>query len=115
MSDDPYTPPHSHVQDVPSRGSGPSKVRLSRVSPFQTAKVMAFLYLVVSIPLVGMVALMERTAGRPQTFAIGFYILAPFIYGLFGYVFSIVGAWTYNGVAKVFGGIEYTTIPAEEP
>jgi hypothetical protein len=37
----------------------------------------------------------------------------PVLYTVFGFVFTFLGAWIYNGIAGWIGGIEFTV--AERP
>jgi hypothetical protein len=82
------------------------KKQIVRVSPFQCAKVMAALYLVMSIPFVLFMLAMPMPAGAMPKWAL---IAMPLFYVLFGFLFSLLGAWIYNLVAGVVGGFEYTT------
>lgn len=41
---------------------------------------------------------------------IGLLVAMPFLYLIFGFIFTAIGAWVYNLVAKWVGGIEYTSI-----
>jgi Transmembrane domain of unknown function (DUF3566) len=83
--------------------------QIVRISPFQTAKVVACLYFVITIPFIILFGIVSMFAPGPPRFGIIFAILAPFIYACVGCVFCIIGAWIYNMVAKVVGGIEYTS------
>ncbi len=84
------------------------KKQLVHVSALQTAKVFAVVYLIVSVPLVVLMALPQMfgaATGMPW-----FLLLAmPILYAVCGYVFSLLGAWIYNLVAAQIGGIEFTT------
>jgi len=88
------------------------KKQIINISPFQTAKVFAVLYFVLSLPLVGFMAISFSFAPGPKP-GFGFLILFPFIYLIFGFIFTALGAWVYNLVAKQIGGIEYTSISTE--
>ena len=88
--------------------------QIIRISPFQTAKVVACLYFVITIPFLLCFGLISMfTPGGPR-FGFIFIILAPFIYAIIGFIFCIIGAWIYNFVAKLVGGIEYTSSEARE-
>lgn len=88
------------------------KKQIINISPIQTAKVFAVLYFVLSLPLVGFMAISFSFAPGPKP-GFGFLILFPFIYLIFGFIFTALGAWVYNLVAKWVGGIEYTSISTE--
>ncbi len=83
--------------------------QITRISPFQTAKVLASLYFVVTIPFVILYAIVSMFMPTGQKLGIVFIVLAPFLYAFFGFVFCLIGAWIYNVVAKMVGGIEYTS------
>ena len=83
--------------------------QITRISPFQTAKVVAVLYFVITIPFIILFGIVSTFAPGGQRFGIVFAIAAPFIYAIVGFIFCIVGAWIYNAVAKLVGGIEYTS------
>ena len=85
------------------------KKQLVSISPFQTAKVMAVLYLVLSLPLVLLMAASFSFAPGPKPPITGMLIFMPIIYMVFGFIFTIIGAWVYNLVARWVGGIEFTT------
>jgi hypothetical protein len=82
------------------------KKQIVRVSPLQSAKVMAALYFVMSIPFVLFMLAMPMPAGSMPTWVV---IAMPLFYIVFGFLFSLLGAWIYNLVAGVVGGFEYTT------
>ncbi len=88
------------------------KKQIINVSPFQTAKVFAVLYFLMSLPLIGFMAIMFSFSPTPSP-GLGFLIFLPFIYLIFGFIFTAIGAWIYNLVAKWVGGIEYTSITIE--
>jgi len=88
------------------------KKQIINVSPIQTAKVFALLYFVISLPLVGFMAIAMSFSPAPKA-GLGFLIMFPFIYLIFGFIFTALGAWVYNIVAKWVGGIEYTSVPNE--
>ena len=85
-------------------------VQITRFSLFQTAKVIGAIYFVGACVGAVLFFLMSLAspANRPP-YGLVFIVLAPFIYALLGFVFTFVLAWVYNLVAKVVGGIEFTT------
>lgn len=84
------------------------KKQLIRVAPFQSAKVMAALYLVMSIPFGLLIFFMPRPLGMPFN---GWMVLVvPVLYAVLGFVFALIGAWIYNLVAAGVGGFEFTTV-----
>ena len=85
------------------------KKQIARVSVLHNAKLMAVIYLVISLPLVVLMAI-------PMVMQEGFsaslmaIVLMPVLYTAFGFVFTLFGAWVYNGVAARVGGFEFTTV-----
>lgn len=90
------------------------KKQITNISPVQTAKVMAILYFAISLPLVLLMGLMSLFAPGPRPPMIGVLAVMPFLYLFFGFIFTVVGAWVYNIVAKWVGGIEFTTSQNED-
>lgn len=88
------------------------KKQILSFSPIQTAKVFALLYFIMSIPLVGLMAISFALSPAP-TPGIWFLAALPFIYLIFGFIFTALGALIYNLVAKWVGGIEYTSTSVE--
>lgn len=89
------------------------KKQIIHISPFQTAKVFAVLYFLMSLPFIGMMAIMFSFSPFPKP-ALGFLIIFPFLYLVFGFIFTALGAWVYNIAAKWVGGIEYTSKTIED-
>ncbi len=86
------------------------KKQIINVSPVQTAKVFAILYFVLSIPFVVLMLLTWMAVPGSSPTSYGVALIMPFLYLIFGFVFTAIGALVYNLVAKWVGGIEYTTI-----
>ena len=82
------------------------KKQIVHVSVLQTSKVFAILYLVVSLPLILLSVLFSPLGSYSPLMLIA----VPFLYALFGFLFTMFGAWIYNRVAKAVGGIEFTTV-----
>lgn len=82
------------------------KTQILHVSKLQSAKVMAVLYLVLSIPM-ALIAMLPMLVAH-QPFAWLMLILMPILYTVLGFIFTFLGAWVYNGVAARMGGIEFT-------
>jgi hypothetical protein len=92
------------------------KKQIIRVSPFQTAKVAAVLYFLLSIPMVAFMALSFTFSPMPgPRLGFGFLVIFPVLYLVFGFVFTVVAAWIYNLAAGWVGGVEYTAIVIESP
>lgn len=89
------------------------KKQIINITPLQTAKVFALLYFILSIPLVGLMAVSFLLSPAPVRPPIGMLFVMPFAYLIFGFIFTALGAWVYNFVASWVGGIEY--ISNEQP
>ena len=94
------------------------KKQITHISGHQTSKVMAFLYIAFTLPfmLIGLIAFISGTPVESQdgesttNLPWLFLIFAPLMYGVFGYIFSRLGCFVYNLIAKFFGGFEFTVI-----
>ena len=83
------------------------KIQIVNVSVTQSAKVLAVLYMVMSIPIVVVMAAVGMLGGGSAAmFAV---LLAPLIYGVLAFLGAGLAAWLYNVVAKWVGGLEYST------
>ena len=83
------------------------KKQIIRVSPVQSAKVMAVLYLVMSLPFGLLFWLMPNPTGAALPWWM--LIVLPVGYMVGGFLFTLIGAWIYNVVASAVGGFEFTT------
>ena len=84
------------------------KKQIASVSLLHNAKLMAVIYLVLSVPLVLIMSiplLMSENAGG----SLFVMILMPLMYAIFGFVLTLIGAWVYNFIAARIGGFEFTT------
>ena len=96
--------------------------RLRRIAPLKFGIVAGIVYALFSLIIVPFVALAmvaasllptqqqqssPFSAGAGIVGAIVFAVLAPFLYGILGFLFGLLGAWVYNVVAKWTGGIEF--------
>jgi hypothetical protein len=85
--------------------------QLVRLSPVQTAKVIAALYGLMGfifIPFVYYAMGFGPNANRPGAW---FLIVAPLAYACFGFVFVAIACLLYNFVATFTGGIEVDLAP----
>jgi hypothetical protein len=85
--------------------------QIQRLSPFQTAKVMAALYGLMGfifLPFIYFAMGFAPNANRPGGW---FLILIPLAYAAFGFVFVAIGCLLYNFVATFTGGIEVDLAP----
>lgn len=86
-----------------------------RVAPISAARIAGVLYAIFGfiagcfISLFSLVgsAFAPKEAGLPgMLFGVGAIILLPIVYGLLGFIFSLIGAALYNLIAGWVGGIE---------
>jgi hypothetical protein len=82
------------------------KTQIVHISKLQTAKVMAALYLVISIPLMLFAIAPSLYTRQPILWAMFWWM--PVMYTVMGFVFTFLGSWIYNGIASRIGGIEFT-------
>ncbi len=91
--------------------------RIRRFEIHSTALTVAIMYFVLALVFVPIVYFAMRSAPGGALPPISL-VLAPFLYAVFGYVFSAIGCWLYNIVAGWSGGVAFTLEPGgggEEP
>jgi hypothetical protein len=89
---------------------------ITRVGPVSCAKITGTLYAIVGLLMGGVVSLValaggfgSNTSERGAIGAIigmGSVIVFPICYGAIGFVASLIGAWLYNVLAGMVGGIQ---------
>jgi archaellum biogenesis protein FlaJ (TadC family) len=82
--------------------------QITHIAPFQTAKVVAIYSLVATIPLIVLAALASMIVPGGQKVSPVLFVFAPLFYAIVGFIFTIIGAYVYNIVARFTGGIEFT-------
>jgi hypothetical protein len=88
--------------------------RIKSIAPIQLGKMMALTYGVLGLLFCPLFLIASFFASHVQNqqrfgmmaFGTGFALLMPVIYGAFGFIFGIIGAFIYNVIAKWIGGIE---------
>lgn len=80
------------------------KKQILHISKLQTAKVIAVLYFVTSLPFFVLMLMLGH--GSMSLFLL---ISMPVLYALFGFLGTLLAAWIYNAVAARIGGIEFTS------
>ena len=85
-----------------------------RLSVHQTSKVLAVLYFVMGVVLMPFLLLASRAAPDGRGMGLGFALVMPVVYALFGYVFVAITCAAYNLVARYTGGIEVDVAPAAD-
>ena len=87
--------------------------QLVRLSPFQTAKVMAALYGLMGFIFIPFVYFAMSRGPNAGSFGGWFLIGVPIAYAVFGFVFVAIGCLIYNFVASMTGGIEVDLEPMD--
>ena len=91
------------------------RIQITHVSLRRTAKVICALYCVAAVVGTILLTLLARFSGRAkQQYAFVLVLIAPFFLAFVGFVFTFIGPWVYNQIAKIIGGIEYTTIEVHD-
>ncbi|VXC72410.1 hypothetical protein [Massilia sp. 9I] len=83
------------------------KIQIVNVSVGQTAKVLAALYVLISLPFLVIGALFGAFQGSVGVIVIA-VVIAPLIYGVLTFLCTGLVAWLYNVVAGRVGGMEYS-------
>lgn len=82
------------------------KKQITNVSIFQSSKVMAcFYFLLTAIIMIPMAVLAALGHHDSQVWT---WLVLPFVYLIVTYILSIIMFWIYNGMAKLTGGLEIT-------
>ena len=89
---------------------------INRVAPFSFGKIMGTLYTILGL-VIGCLFALASMAGSMfseqahagslgAVFGVGAIIFFPLLYGVMGFVVSLIGAALYNLAAGIVGGIE---------
>lgn len=89
---------------------------IRRIGPLSFAKLSATLYALLGLffgaifSLIamagGMIANNTRGAGFGAILGVGAVVVFPILYGVMGFIVTLVGAWLYNLAAGIVGGVE---------
>lgn len=88
---------------------------IKRVGPVSCAKITGTLYAIFGLlggivfslaSLVGAFASAARGGSALALLGVGSIVVFPLVYGAIGFVATLIGAWLYNVLAGVVGGIE---------
>jgi hypothetical protein len=86
---------------------------INRIAPFSLARISGTLYAVMGLIIGALVSLVAMAgmfggsdSGFGPIFGVGAIIILPILYGCIGFVASLIGAWFYNVLASVVGGVE---------
>jgi hypothetical protein len=88
------------------------KHQVIHIAPHQAGKILGIMYFILGL-LAALVLVGTGGFGSDRKGMLMFAVSAPFLYGVMGYVFSALGALTYNVLAKYVGGFQITVIDAE--
>jgi hypothetical protein len=89
---------------------------ITRIGPLSFAKLSGLLYAIFGLVFGGIFSVIAMAGGFASDTAgaagigaligVGAVVVFPIFYGLMGFVTTLVGAWLYNVVAGVVGGVE---------
>ena len=89
---------------------------IKRIGPLSLAKIAGTLYAIVGLVIGGIFSLIAMAggfgseSGEISAFApmigAGAIIVLPILYGCLGFIGMLIGAWIYNALAGLVGGIE---------
>ncbi len=88
------------------------KKQLTRIAPLRAGIVLGVLYGILSLIIVPFFLLFaiigsKASTAPPPIFGIGFAIMLPVIYAVFGFIGGVIAAAIYNLVAQWTGGLEF--------
>ena len=87
--------------------------RIRRFGIASTALTVAVIYFVLGL-IIAPIFFLATLGTRPSASMPGIvFLLAPFIYAVFGYVFAAIGCFIYNVIAGWTGGVALTLDPGE--
>jgi hypothetical protein len=82
---------------------------IRRIAPLPAAKVAALVYMVISFPFAILFWFFAPAnspfGGLGATGGALMVVILPIIYGVVGFIMTIIGAWLYNVMAGFVGGI----------
>ena len=89
---------------------------INRIGPLSCAKIVGTLYIFVGLVAGGILSLLAMAGAFASTtsdasyfgafLGVGSIIFFPLFYGCLGFVSALIGAWLYNLLAGVVGGIQ---------
>jgi hypothetical protein len=86
---------------------------INRVGPLSSAKVVGLLYAILGLAMGAIVSLISASGAFAQAsgaasplFGIAAVVFIPIVYGVMGFVMTLILAALYNGLAKLVGGVE---------
>ena len=102
----------------PVEKGGQMKTQITHVSVHQTSKVVGLMYfflMLLFVPVgIAFIAFVPHDPQQPQQRLMGFFFLfAPVLYAVIGYLGFALASLLYNALAKRVGGFEFET--ADQP
>jgi hypothetical protein len=89
---------------------------IRRVGPLSFARLSGALYALIGLLVGGVFSMIamaggfasDDMAGRgiAAVMGVGAIVVFPILYGLMGFIATLIGAWLYNLVAGIVGGVE---------
>jgi hypothetical protein len=89
---------------------------IKRVGPLSCAKIAGTVYAIMGLIIGGIVSLVALAgglvsnsgirAGAGAMLGVGAIVFFPILYGCMGFIVTLIGAWLYNVVSGLVGGIE---------
>ena len=87
--------------------------RIRRFGIASTALTVAVIYFILGL-IIAPLFFLATLGTRPSASMPGImFLLAPFVYAVFGYVFAAIGCFIYNVIAGWTGGVALTLEPGE--
>jgi hypothetical protein len=86
--------------------SGVATTRISHISILQASKVFAVLYAIMGLCFAPFLLMAMFASSDLVGASLLLLILIPIIYGVIAFIFTAIGAWVYNQIAKRIGGVE---------
>jgi hypothetical protein len=93
-----------------------NRMVIKRIAPLSLAKVAGTLYAILGLVLGCIFSLVamagafgaqsSRAAGFGAIIGVGAIIFLPILYGVIGFIGTLIAAWLYNVIAGAVGGIE---------
>ena len=89
---------------------------IKRVGPLSFARISGTLYAFIGLIVGGVFSMITMAggfasetssgAGIAALLGVGAIVVFPILYGVLGFVATLIGAWLYNLVAGIVGGVE---------
>lgn len=87
--------------------------RIKRFGIASTALTLAMIYFVLGLVIAPLIYMVSANAPSNQKLPGLVFVLGPFFYAVFGYVFAAIGCFLYNIIAGWTGGVALTLEPGE--